>query len=299
MSLQKLFFPEYALVPISLDNNLQTRTQNLDTFFSFSKISPGIYEKTIKGLLLGEYTKQGSILEKDEKFYFLENDSFIEKIVLNLFRKGFEKKYNGNLTVTKDNFITSRKKFYEENDISDLPIFKKVQNLDVIENSFLTKGYNGMVNMVEYLKNASHENKVNAISSLFQSLNKMHEKNLIVGDPSTYIVQYVNSKAYFTNLRFARKTDNNEDYAREISQFIISASLNSSLSINKVYDIFKENYKISQNIIDGMKQVIKEDDKKVGYFSNLYRNFLSKFIFVKTWDELKNDRKEIYGLMNK
>lgn len=263
------------------------------------KIKSTFSEEYTKGLKLDEYQYQGSHIKIEGKNYFLESDSYVQKMVLGFFREIFEKKYNGNLTVTDKDFISSRKKFYENKEISDLPILQEVKNLDVSENAFLTKGYENMVNMAKYLKNQSYENKNIAIGSLFKSLNEMHEKGFIVGDPSTYIVQYVQdeNKSYFTNLRFARKSKNPEDYAREISQFIVSVSLNSGLKIEEVYNIFSEKYKVNENIINAMEKVTQTDDKKVNAFSNMYRNISSKFILGKSWKQFKEDRKEIYELM--
>lgn len=267
----------------------------------FSKIKPSFYKKTLHGTSLNQYKDQGFPIIIEGKNYFLESDSYVQKKVLGFFRKKFEKRYNGNLTVTDKDFITSREDFYKNKEISDLPILQKVKNKNVSENAFLTNGYENMVNMTKYLENQSNENKTIAISSLFESLYKMHKKDFIVGDPSTYIVQYVQNenKSYFTNLRFTRKSKNPEDYAREISQFIISVSLNSKLSINEIYGIFKKNYEISDNIVNAMEHVTQTDDKKVNAFSNMYRNISSILILGKTWNKFKKDRKEIYELMKK
>ena len=303
-SFNRVLNPEKELVPIRLNNE----NFNEDLIFEelnkptlslyFSKLSPSIYRSTIKGFTLKQYTEQGSVIEKDGEDYFLETDSFIEKIVLGIFRKGFEKKYNGNLTTTNDDFITSRKEFYE-NDISNLPVLSKIKDIEISNDSFLTKGYSDMANMALYLKNQNYENKVTAIESLFESLNQMHEQGFIVGDPTTYIVQYAqnDNRSYFTNLRFARRSDKNEDYAREISQFIISASLNSGLKIEEAYNIFSQKYNLNQNIVIGMEKVTENDNKKVNAFSNWYRNLLSKQIFGKDWDQFKEDRKKIYELI--
>ena len=284
MFFSKNYLEDLVLVPVSSNNRVDNFCVRDVLFFSdisekdsFNKES--VYKSYVKGLSLEQYKNQGRIVSLDNKDYFLESDSLVERLVLNNFRKFFENTWNKGFSTVDSDFISSRKNFYEESSVSSLPVLNLVLDLSTDE-LLVFEAKPDMVNLAKYLSDERPDfEKVKALNELFGSLSVMHEHNYVVGDPTAFIVEYSEGKAYFTNLRFAKKTIANEDFARDASQFIISGSYNSGLPLKDFVECFSNNYVVSDDFVRGLRSVSYNDSKPVNYFSGLARNVFSGFVF--------------------
>lgn len=248
-----------------------------------------LYLKVFKGLFLKEYLNQSKQFEFEGKLYRLETDSYVQRVVLKKIRHYCEKKWNDSFSISIYDFIENRAAMQNS---QQLPIVK------VGKDYVLTEGKEGLESFAKYLKKTGD---LEAVGKFAKELRTFHDKGLIHGDPSVYNIEYDSNHFYFNNLRYARLSNNKEEKARELSQFIISCTLNSKQNFNNVIDIFFDNYfKGSREIREMSGAFSKINDKddavrnNVNYFTNIFRDAYSKLSFGYTWDNFIIMKKEIF-----